>query len=84
LNTIRVVISSLVGGFVIALLTGLVSNGTLLGGEWYGYPFAWLIRRILSPEYYPWNVEWLWLVTDIIVWALVVGAFLEISLRIRK
>jgi hypothetical protein len=69
---------------VITLLTGLVSNRTLLGGEWYGYPFAWLIRRVLSPEYFPWNVEAFWLVADTIVWALVAGVLLRVSVRIPR
>jgi len=80
----RTVIFALVGGLVIALLTGLVSNRTLLGGEWYGYPFAWLIRRVLSPEYFPWYVEVPWLVADTCVWALVAGALLGVSTGIRK
>ena len=63
------------------LLTGLVANRTLLGGEWYGYPFAWLIRRVLSPEYFPWNVEVFWLVVDTVVWALVTGVLLKASVR---
>ncbi len=75
---------SLVGGLGIALLTGLVSNRTLLGGEWYGYPFAWLIRRILAPEYFPWNLEALSLIADVAIWTLVTGALLTILLRASK
>jgi hypothetical protein len=84
LDTKRIVIFSLVGGLVITLLTGLVSNRTLLGGEWYGYPFAWLIRRVLSPEYFPWDVEALWLVADTIVWTLIAGVLLKASVTIRE
>lgn len=69
---------------MITLLTGLVSNRTLLGGEWYGYPFAWLIRRVLSPEYFPLDVEALWLVADTIVWTLIAGVLLKASVTIRQ
>jgi hypothetical protein len=84
LDAKRIVIFSVVGGLVITLLTGLVTNTTLLGGEWYGYPFAWLILRVLSPEYFPWNVEGFWLVVDTVVWAATFGVLLKASGRTMR
>jgi hypothetical protein len=86
LNAKRIVIFSVVGGLLIALLTGFVSNTPpmLVGAMWYGYPLAWLIRRVLAPEYFPWRVEVFGLVADIIIWGTVVGVVLSVSTRIWK
>jgi hypothetical protein len=85
-NAKRIVIFSVVGGLLIALLTGFVSNTPpmLVGAMWYGYPLAWLIRRVLAPEYFPWRVEVLGLVADTIIWGIVVGVVLSVSTRIWK
>ena len=65
---IRTLIPAIIGGVAITLLTGLVSNTPpmLVGAVWYGYPLAWLIRLVLAPEYFPWRVDVLFLVIDII------------------
>lgn len=86
MNAKRIVIFSVVGGLLIALLTGFVSNTPpmLLGAMWYGYPLAWLIRLVLAPEYFPWRVEVFGLVADTIIWCIVVGVILSVSTRIWK
>jgi hypothetical protein len=86
LNAKRIVIFSVVGGLLIALLTGFVSNTPpmLVGAMWYGYPLAWLIRLVLAPEYFPWRVEVFGLVADTIIWCIVVGVVLSVSTRIWK
>ena len=40
----------------------------LLGAEHYGYPFAWLFRLILAPEYFPWRLDAIVLGADVVVW----------------
>lgn len=72
---IRTLINALVGGVAITLLTSLISNTPplLVGATWYGYPWAWLIRLVLAPEYFPWRVNVSFLVIDIIFWAVIVG-----------
>jgi len=63
---------------MITLLTGLFSNmpTPLLGAEHYGYPLPWLFRLVLGPEYFPWRVDVVGLVADILVWAVPVGVAL--------
>lgn len=77
---------SIIGGIVVALLTGLISNtpAMLVGAMHFGHPLAWLIRLVLAPEYFPWRVNLLNLIVDIIVWALVVFLVLLALGRIRK
>ena len=86
MNAKRVVIISVVGGVVISLLTGLVSNTPpmLVGAVWYGYPLAWLIRMVVAPEYFPWKVEVVGLIADIIVWTLIVLVILLVAMRRPK
>ncbi|SEP08443.1 hypothetical protein SAMN04487948_11378 [Halogranum amylolyticum] len=74
---------SLGGGIVITLVTGLVPLRTLMGGTHYGVPIAWLIRRVLAPEYFPWRVNWLGLVVDVAVWTVVVLLLLLAYERLR-
>ena len=63
-------IVSIAMGVAAALLTGLVgvTPAGLVGATWYGYPLVWLRRLILSPEYYPWRVDWFNLILDIVLW----------------
>ena len=85
MNAMKLVILSLIGGVIITLLTGLLSNmpTTLLGAVHYGYPVAWLFRLILAPEYFPWRADPVGLVVDLIFWALVVGVTLLAWTRIK-
>lgn len=72
MNRTRLVGLSLAGGVVLTLLTGFIPLRTLMGGTHYGFPMAWLIRRVLAPEYFPWRVSWLGLVVDLLIWTAVV------------
>lgn len=71
-------IYSIIAGIVITLLTGLISNteATLVGATHYGYPLAWLIRRVLAPQYFPWRINIVSLIIDVIIWTLVIGIIL--------
>jgi hypothetical protein len=71
-------IYSIIAGIVITLLTSFISNtqATLVGATHYGYPLAWLIRRVLAPQYFPWRIDIVNLIIDIIIWALVIGIIL--------
>jgi len=71
-------IYSIIAGIVITLLTGFISNtqATLVGATHYGYPLAWLIRRVLAPQYFPWRIDIVNLIIDIIIWTLVIGIIL--------
>jgi hypothetical protein len=81
----KMLVFSIIGGVVITLLTGLISNTPmLLGATHYGYPFAWLIRLILAPEYFPWRINTVNFVVDIIIWAFIVGIILLIVKKKRK
>jgi hypothetical protein len=77
---------AIVGGVAVTLLTGLVENmpAMLVGAVHYGYPLAWLIRLVIAPEFNPWRVEYVNLIFDIIVWAVLVWLILFALSRRRK
>jgi hypothetical protein len=83
---VKLTIYSIIGGLVITLLTGLLTNmpAKLLGAEHYGYPFAWLIRLVIAPEYFPWRVNILNLIMDIVIWSIIVFIIIFGVERIRK
>jgi len=85
MNT-RVVILSVIGGVILTLLTGLFSNTPpmLVGATHYGYPLAWLVRLVLAPEYFPWQVNVSNLIVDIVIWILIVGIIATVLTRGRK
>ena len=83
MNGLKLVVVSVVLGASITLLTGEVNTLHLIGGSAYGLPAAWLNDRVLSPVYNPWFVNWVSLVIDVVLWAVVVGLVL-ISLRKLK
>ena len=74
----NIVILSLIGGVLITVLTGLLSNmpTPLLGAKHYGYPLPWLFRLVLAPEYFPWRVDVVALVVDLVAWTLVIDVAL--------
>lgn len=74
---------SLAGGVVLTLLTGLVPLRTLMGATHYGLPMAWLVRRVLAPEFFPWRLEPLGLVVDLLVWTVVALAVIVAVERFR-
>ncbi|MBS7651351.1 MAG: hypothetical protein QXN62_08690 [Candidatus Bathyarchaeia archaeon] len=73
-------------GVALTLLTGLFSNTPpgLVGAVWYGYPLPWLFRMIIAPQYFPWRVDTLNLVADIILWSIIVGIAILILKYTRK
>ncbi|MFC5368866.1 hypothetical protein [Salinirubrum litoreum] len=84
MNRPRLLAVALGGGIVLTLLSGLVPVRTLAGGVHYGLPMAWLVRRILAPEFFPWRVNWLGLVVDIVVWTVILALLLVVSERLRN
>lgn len=73
-------------GIAIASLTGFLENTPemLVGAVWYGYPFAWLVRMIVAPQYFPWVVRPLRLIADIVFWAVIVAVILIAYTKARK
>ena len=65
------VLVSIAAGFVLTLLTGFVRLRTLAGGEHYGFPAAWPVRRVLAAEHFPWRIEPIGLAVDIALWTAV-------------
>ncbi|MBS7643209.1 hypothetical protein KEJ26_01250 [Candidatus Bathyarchaeota archaeon] len=83
---VRILLLAIAGGVIVTLLTGLISNTPplLVGAYHYGYPFAWLIRLIIAPQYFPWRVNILNLVADMILWIIIIGVILSILIKTRK
>ena len=83
MNVTRILLGSILGGVAITLLTGLTINTPpmLVGAVHYGYPFAWLIRMIVTPQYFPWTVNVSNLILDLIVWSLAAGVALFLLKR---
>lgn len=83
---LKKVLIAVVGGVAITLVTGLMSNtpAMLVGATWYGYPLVWLIRMVVAPEYFPWKVEIVGLLADIVVWTLIVLIILMVAMRKPK
>jgi hypothetical protein len=74
LMNVKMIIYSILAGLVITILTGLFTNmpSKLLGAVHYGYPFAWLIRLVIAPEHFPWRVNMLKLIMNMVIWSIVV------------
>jgi hypothetical protein len=83
---IRILLSAVIGGVVITLLTGMIPNTPhmIVGGMHYGHPFAWLIRLVLAPQYFPWRVNAITFIIDIIIWSVIIGMIIGITLKIKK
>jgi hypothetical protein len=79
-------LKAVAGGIVITLATGVINatpNG-LLGSAWYGLPFSWMRRLVISPMYNPWKANLVGLLGDIIVWTIVVAIVMMIVNRVKK
>jgi len=83
---VKTLVLPALGGVVLALFTGLVSNTPpmWLGATLYGYPLAWLSRLVLAPEYFPWRIDWANLIIDVVVWIVIIGLAMFILTRIKK
>jgi len=81
----KTVIYSVIGGVVVTLLTGLISNtpAMLVGAMHYGYPLAWLVRLVLAPEYFPWRVNVPNLIVDLVIWIIIAGMAVTVLTRRR-
>jgi hypothetical protein len=84
--TAKLAVFSIVGGIVVMLLTGFVSNTPVMwvGATLFGYPFPWLIRMVLAPEYYPWRIDTLNFIVDVIIWSTIVFIAWFALARTRK
>jgi len=81
---VKLLISAIIGGVAITLVTGLIPNAMLVGASHYGYPLAWLIQLVLAPEHYPWRINVLNLVIDIIFWIVIAGVILFALKKAKK
>jgi len=83
---VRILLLAITGGVIVTLLTGLISNTQplLVGAIHYGYPFAWLTRLVIAPEYFPWRIDVLNLVADMVVWTVIIGIVLSVMTRAKK
>ena len=81
----KTVILSLIGGVLITLLTGLCSNipTLLVGAVHYGYPLPWLFRLVVASEYFPWSVDLVAFVVDIVIWTTVISLALIVWAKVR-
>lgn len=82
----KILIFAVIGGIVITLATGLISNtpAMLVGAVFYGYPLPWLVMLVIAPQYFPWHVRPVRLIIDIVVWAIVVWVILFVVSKARK
>ncbi|MDE1851316.1 MAG: hypothetical protein KGH69_01330 [Candidatus Micrarchaeota archaeon] len=78
-------VESVVGSVVITLVTGAINStpSNLVGALWYGYPWFWLTKRIIAPQYFPYFVNWTGLVVDLAFWFIVVWLVLFLSSYVR-
>ena len=70
---------AIVIGVVITVVTGLLNvtpGGGFVGATWYGYPTAWLIYRVLAPQYSPWAFNWGNFAIDVVFWFVVTAAIM--------
>ena len=82
---VKLLLYAVIGGVIGTLLTGLIVNTPpmLVGATHYGYPFPWLTRLIIAPQYFPWRVNVLNLIGDIIVWTVIAGVVQVILGKIK-
>lgn len=80
------VLLSIFCGELITLLTGVVDSTPpmLVGATHYGYPFAWLFRLVLAPEYNPWRIDLFNFIADIVVWSVIVAIVVFVVARARR
>lgn len=86
MKAVKLLIFAGIGGVLVTLLTGLVQNTPemLVGAAWYGYPLAWLVRRVVASQYFPWVLRPLRLIADIAFWAILAAILLFAYTKMRK
>ena len=77
------ILTGFIGGLLITLVTGLIPTKILLGATHYGFPFTWIIRLVLSSDYYPWRLNILGLFGNMVVWIVITTLILGF-IRSRK
>ena len=82
----KIFLYSIIGGVTITIVTGLILNtaNRLIGATRYGYPFSWLIRMIIAPQYFPWRIDLTNLILDIVIWSVVVGIIIFLILYLQS
>lgn len=76
----KIFMYSIIGGVIITIVTGLINTANrLIGATRYGYPFSWLIRMIIAPQYFPWRIDLTNLILDIVIWSVVVGIIIFLT-----
>lgn len=80
MKSLKSVLIAVVLGIIITLATGAISStpGGLVGAAWYGYPKAWLIKLVVSPQYNPWKLQPASLVIDLIFWIVIAAVIVLI------
>ena len=83
----KILLSSIIGGVIMALVTGLIPNIPPTPpppglGRMYGYPIVWIYTLVLGPEHFPWRVNALNLVADIVIWTVIIGIVMFVLSRI--
>ena len=76
------VIYSVIGGFVVTLITALLPNNAIIGTSAYGYPFPWLAQSFF-PIGSPMILLWSGLIIDLLVWTVVVFLVIKLYNKIR-
>jgi hypothetical protein len=78
MNVTNRVFASVLGGMVITLLTRklMYTQPIPVGEARYGFPFPWLIRFQIPPQYPTWGIEPLNFLADVAFWSMVVGIVL--------
>jgi drug/metabolite transporter (DMT)-like permease len=83
---LRYGVAAAVAGVVVTLLAGLYDNtpAGLVGAVWYGFPFVWLRRLVVAPQYYPWVVDLAGLAYDLAFWIVAFGVILFLFSKRRR
>ena len=76
------VVYSVIGGFVVTLITALFPNTAMIGTSGYGYPFPWLAQSFYPPGG-PMILLWSGLILDHLVWTVVAFFVIKLYYKIR-
>lgn len=76
---------SVIGGIVITLISYFYvgTPSGLVGAVWYGFPLTWIRYLLVGPQYSPWSVDYVGLVADIVIWAIVIAIVLTLYKRMK-
>lgn len=68
---------------LVTLFSAIIPVRPLLGGTHCGLPLPWLIRLALAPERFPWRINGVYLVLDVVVWTLFCFAVRDLSRKFK-